>query len=178
MQCDTRSSFAHSSYVFHDVARASDCCGRGFRPSLRYLKARWEGFCILVPHARHFDRPFLFMLLSLSILLALVLYDLAHQILPPSLLGAFVVVGAGADFRQCIINRSFSLKRFVMLFYSGRSRSHTPSLAWPCNRILRRTSCVRSRASRRPLCFFRIHIFVLDRRRYRHRAVVEEAQGL
>ncbi|MFA5942210.1 MAG: prepilin peptidase [Candidatus Paceibacterota bacterium] len=39
-----------------------------------------------------------FMLLSLSLLLALVLYDLAHQILPPTLLAAFVGASAVAGF--------------------------------------------------------------------------------
>ncbi len=38
------------------------------------------------------------MLLALTLLLALVLYDLAHQILPPLLLAAFVAVSAGAGF--------------------------------------------------------------------------------
>jgi len=41
---------------------------------------------------------FLIMLLALSLLLALVLYDLAHQILPPILLTVFVVASALAGF--------------------------------------------------------------------------------
>ncbi len=53
--------------------------------ALAYLKI---GFTAALP----------FMLLSLSMLLALVLYDLAHQILPFALLGAFVLASACAGF--------------------------------------------------------------------------------
>ncbi len=45
-----------------------------------------------------FSSTLLFMCFSLSVLLALVLYDLAHQILPLPLLGAFVIVGGVTGF--------------------------------------------------------------------------------
>ena len=53
--------------------------------ALAYLKI---GFITALP----------LMLFSLSTLLALVLYDLAHQILPPALLGAFVLASACTGF--------------------------------------------------------------------------------
>lgn len=74
------------------------CCGACLSPResvteillgvlfvLAYLRI---GFTVALP----------FMLISLSLLLALVLYDLSHQILPQSLLIAFVVVSAATGF--------------------------------------------------------------------------------
>jgi len=54
-------------------------------------------------------------LLALSLLLALVLYDLSHQILPPSFLGTFVLSAATAGFLQAPSLDEFYTSTFVAL---------------------------------------------------------------
>ncbi|MEK7157407.1 MAG: prepilin peptidase, partial [Patescibacteria group bacterium] len=76
----------------------ANCCGARLSPIAPISEGALGGFFALSYLTLGISITLVFMLLSLSILLVLVLYDLAHQILPPSLLGAFVVVSAGAAF--------------------------------------------------------------------------------
>jgi len=59
------------------------------------------------------------LLLALSLLLALVLYDLAHQILPPVLLGAFVVAAAATGFLSASSLEAFAGTLTAALFIAG-----------------------------------------------------------
>ncbi|MEK7515850.1 MAG: prepilin peptidase [Patescibacteria group bacterium] len=62
----------------------------------------------------------LFFLLSLSVLLALVLYDLAHQILPSSLLTVFVAASAATGFLLALSFSAF-YSSFVTAFFIAAS---------------------------------------------------------
>ena len=73
-----------------------------------------------------------FMLISFSVLLALVLYDLAHQILPFSLLGVFVVVAiltgflissTAADFLQTLFMASLIALSLAAIHFFSRGRA-------------------------------------------------------
>jgi len=66
-----------------------------------------------------FGSAFLLMLVSVSLLLALVLYDLAHQILPPRLLTAFVVVAAITGFVSASSLSEFWNTFFIALLILG-----------------------------------------------------------
>lgn len=61
-----------------------------------------------------------FMLLSIVILFALVLYDLSHQILPPALLSAFVVSAATTSFLSLSSPKEF-MNTLLIAFLIGAS---------------------------------------------------------
>jgi|SRR6185369_14373315 len=61
----------------------------------------------------------LLMCISLALLLALVLYDLAHQILPPVLLYSFVAVALGASYAAAPTTDDFLHRAFIALSIGG-----------------------------------------------------------
>ena len=74
------------------------CCGARISAISPLSEVVLGTFFILAYLKLGFASALPFMLLSLSILLALVLYDLAHQILPPWLLAAFVSMATVTGF--------------------------------------------------------------------------------
>lgn len=84
------------SYVA--LGTRAHCCGARLSPSAPLTELLLGGLFALSYLRIGFTVALPFMLLSLSVLLALVLYDLIHQILPPVLLGVFILASAGAGF--------------------------------------------------------------------------------
>lgn len=74
------------------------CCGARLSPGAPLMELLLGGLFVLAYLTLGPTGALPFMLLALSALLALVLYDLAHQILPPSLLVVFVVASAAMRF--------------------------------------------------------------------------------
>lgn len=74
------------------------CCGASISPFAPFTELLLGGLfvCAYLKVGLIWTLPW--MLLSLSVLLALVLYDLAHQILPPVLLALFIVTSAVTGF--------------------------------------------------------------------------------
>ena len=70
------------------------CCGNRLSPYAPLTELLLGGLFALAYSTLGLTSALPFMFLALSALLALVLYDLAHQILPPSLLAVFVVASA------------------------------------------------------------------------------------
>lgn len=80
-----------SYFVVRGRAR---CCGACLSISSPLTELLLGGLFVLAYVNIGFTSALPFMLGSLALLLALVLYDLAHRILPPALLAVFVVVSA------------------------------------------------------------------------------------
>jgi prepilin signal peptidase PulO-like enzyme (type II secretory pathway) len=74
------------------------CCGARLSYYAPITEALLGGLFVLAYSVVGFTALLPFILVSFSLLLALVLYDLSHQILPPSLLAAFVVTAATVGF--------------------------------------------------------------------------------
>lgn len=74
------------------------CCGALLSPLSPLTELLLGGLFVLAYYKLGFVSALPLMLLSISLLLALVLYDLLHQILPPLLLIAFVVAAAITGF--------------------------------------------------------------------------------
>ena len=74
------------------------CCGTRFSFVAPVSEIILGGLFVLAYYKLGFVSALPLMLLSISLLLALVLYDLLHQILPPLLLTAFVVAAAITGF--------------------------------------------------------------------------------
>jgi len=72
----------------------SRCCGAFLSPVSPLTELLLGGLFAITYHALGFSFALLSFLLSLSLLLSLVLYDLMHQILPPPLLAIFVAMCA------------------------------------------------------------------------------------
>jgi prepilin signal peptidase PulO-like enzyme (type II secretory pathway) len=70
------------------------CCGTRLSPRAPLTELLLGGLFVLAYVNLGFTPALPLFLLALSMLLAIVLYDLAHQILPPSLLAVFVVASA------------------------------------------------------------------------------------
>ena len=93
-------------------ARARCCSARLslFAPLTEFLLG---GLFVLAYLKIGFTAALPFMLLSLSALLALILYDLAHQILPPALLGVFILASAAAGFFLADDTNAFGVSLMV-----------------------------------------------------------------
>ncbi|MBI5405776.1 prepilin peptidase [Candidatus Kaiserbacteria bacterium] len=76
----------------------AQCCGARISLAAPLTELLLGGLFVLAYLHVRFSSVLLLLLLSLSILLALVLYDLSHQILPPTLLAAFIVAAAATGF--------------------------------------------------------------------------------
>lgn len=76
----------------------AQCCGARISALSPVSEVLLGGLFMLAYLMLGFSTALPFMLISLSLLLALVLYDLAHQILPPALLYTFVGVSALTGF--------------------------------------------------------------------------------
>ncbi len=76
----------------------AQCCGARISFFAPLSEILLGGLFILAYLALGISWALLFMLGALGLLLALVLYDLAHQILPPVVLASFVMMSAGAGF--------------------------------------------------------------------------------
>lgn len=74
------------------------CCGAAISPYAPLTEFLLGGLFVLAYLASGLTSALPLMLVSLTLLLALVLYDLAHHILPPSLLYAFVGVAMATGF--------------------------------------------------------------------------------
>ena len=74
------------------------CCGARLSPYAPLTEALLGALFALAYLRVGFAAALLPLLLALGALLALVLYDLMHQILPPALLAAFVLAAAGTGF--------------------------------------------------------------------------------
>jgi len=96
------------------------CCGARISFLAPATEILLGGIFVLTYSTLGMTFSLLCMLLSLSLLLALVLYDLAHQILPPVLLGTFVLSGAITSF---ISSSSFEefLTTVLIAFLTGGS---------------------------------------------------------
>ena len=110
----------------------ADCCGARLSPLAPMSEGTLGGLFAFSYLTFGISATLPFLLLSLSILSALVLYDLAHQILPPSLLGAFVAASAGAAFAsasstafflETIRNASFIAAVLVVIHLFSRGRA-------------------------------------------------------
>lgn len=88
------------SYVM--LRGRAGCCGTRLSPLSPFTEVLLGGLFVLAALAMGFTAVLPFFLVSLAVLLALVLYDLAHQILPPSLLLLFVLTSAAARFLSSI----------------------------------------------------------------------------
>jgi prepilin signal peptidase PulO-like enzyme (type II secretory pathway) len=84
-----------SYFAFLGRAR---CCGANISFLAPVSEIVLGGLFVYAYRTIGFDAALPFFLLSLSLLAILVLYDLAHQILPPKLLGAFLGVSAISGF--------------------------------------------------------------------------------
>lgn len=91
------------------------CCGVRLSLVAPATEALLGGLFVLAYTMRGPSASLPFMLLALSTLLALVLYDVNHQILPSVLLGAFVMVSAAAGFYLAPSLEAFSLSVIVAL---------------------------------------------------------------
>lgn len=74
------------------------CCGATISPTAPVTELLLGGLFALAQYQIGFSAGLACMLIALSLLLALVLYDLNHQILPPTLLALFVVVSSATGF--------------------------------------------------------------------------------
>ncbi|MFA5997895.1 MAG: prepilin peptidase [Candidatus Paceibacterota bacterium] len=91
------------------AARArARCCGARISHSAPLAELALGGFFALTYITLGMTIALPFMLASLVFLLALVLYDLQHQILPPALLGAFVFLSAATGFFLAPSRETFS----------------------------------------------------------------------
>ena len=94
--CNTPlSAFSLVPILAYVVARGrAQCCGSRVSSMAPISEALLGTLFVLAYSALGFTTALPFMLIALAILLALVLYDLAHQILPARLLTIFVVFAA------------------------------------------------------------------------------------
>lgn len=76
----------------------AQCCGVRLSPLSPLSEAALGGLFLLSYWSAGFTAALVGMLVSLSLLLLLVLYDLAHQILPPRVLAAFVAASAATGY--------------------------------------------------------------------------------
>lgn len=86
----------------------AECCGARLSSSAPLTELMLGALFLLSYSTLGLSVALPFVLLSLALLLALVLYDLAHQILPPSLLSMFVVLSAITGFLSASSIRAFS----------------------------------------------------------------------
>lgn len=108
------------------------CCGARISLFSPLAELVLGGLFVLSYDTLGFTTAFPLFLLSLSLLLALVLYDLAHQILPPFLLGAFVVAAAVTgffssasftEFRGTLAIALLILLGFALIHFASRGRA-------------------------------------------------------
>lgn len=94
--CNTPLASSALVPIISYVARGgrAHCCGVRLSLYAPATELLLGGLYVLAYLQLGFTSALPFMLVSLALLLALVLYDLAHQILPPSLLTPFVLVSA------------------------------------------------------------------------------------
>lgn len=91
------------------------CCGTRLSPRAPLTELLLGGLFALAYLVLGPTGALPFMLLALSALLALVLYDLAHQILPSSLLAVFVAASAATRFLLSPSLSAFSLSLIIAL---------------------------------------------------------------
>lgn len=106
------------SYVM--LGGRARCCGARVSLWSPFSELLLGGLFVLSYATLGFTLPLIPFTLSLVLLLALVLYDFAHQILPPMLLGIFVAVSAVTSY---LLVGSFSVFSEITLvaFYIGGS---------------------------------------------------------
>ena len=114
------------SYAF--MRGRSRCCGAFLSPRAPLSELLLGGLFALAFSRIGLSPALPLMLLSLLLLLALVLYDLSHSILPPPLLGAFVAASATAGFFLAPSLASFTSSGFVaLLIAAGFALIHVAS---------------------------------------------------
>ncbi|MBU6388702.1 A24 family peptidase [Patescibacteria group bacterium] len=95
------------------------CCGARLSPRAPLSELLLGALFVLAQAKLGFASALPLMLLSLSLLLALVLYDLVHQILPPLLLAAFVASAALTGFVAAPSVMEFSSVMLTALLIAG-----------------------------------------------------------
>jgi prepilin signal peptidase PulO-like enzyme (type II secretory pathway) len=98
--------------------RRARCCGARISFYAPLTEILLGGLFVLAYFSIGFGSALFFMLISLSLLLALVLYDFAHQILPPTPLALFVAASALTGF---LLSPSFAafLDSLLVAFGTG-----------------------------------------------------------
>lgn len=127
------SPFALVPILSYLAARGrAQCCGARISSFAPLTEALLGGLFVLSYAKLGLSLALLFTLLSLASLLALVLYDLAHQILPPVVLGVFVASAAATGFFSAASLAEFSGTLFTagviagsltLLHYLSRGRA-------------------------------------------------------
>ncbi len=105
------------SYVF--FGGRSHCCGAYISIASPLTELLLGGLFVLVYASLGLVVALPFMLLSISVLLALVLYDLAHQILPTSLLFIFIIAAAITGFLAASSPEDFFSSLYTALLIAG-----------------------------------------------------------
>ncbi|MDP2665656.1 MAG: prepilin peptidase [bacterium] len=95
------------------------CCGARLSLISPITELLLGGFFALVYSQLGFTIALPFMLLTLALLMALVLYDLAHQILPSQLLIMFVLASAVTGYLLAPSPGAFYMSAFVALLIGG-----------------------------------------------------------
>ncbi|MFZ2167557.1 MAG: prepilin peptidase [Minisyncoccia bacterium] len=108
----------------------AQCCGARISLLSPLTEALLGGLFMFTYIAVGLSTALPFMLLSLSLLLALVLYDFSHQILPPALLYTFVGVSALAgflaypsDFSSTLLSATLIGGSLAVLHFLSRGRA-------------------------------------------------------
>ncbi len=99
------------------------CCGARLSPNAPLTEFLLGGLFVLAYFAVGLSNALPLMLISLSLLLALVLYDLVHQILPTSLLAVFVAASTLTGFALAaspeVFFNSLLIALLLALFLAG-----------------------------------------------------------
>ncbi|OGG78531.1 hypothetical protein A3A36_00540 [Candidatus Kaiserbacteria bacterium RIFCSPLOWO2_01_FULL_52_12b] len=108
------------------------CCGTRFSPLAPLSELLLGGLFVLAYSTLGLTMALPLMLLSLTMLLALVLYDFAHQILPPTLLLTFVVASvltgyaiapSIAAFSKALLVAFLIAMRLALIHFLSRGRA-------------------------------------------------------
>jgi len=97
----------------------AQCCGARLSPLAPVSEALLGGLFVLAYLKVGLSSVLLLLLAALSLLLALVLYDLAHQILPPRLLAAFLAASALVGYLSAASFAEFRTTLFTALLIAG-----------------------------------------------------------
>ncbi|MCX6787708.1 MAG: prepilin peptidase [Candidatus Kaiserbacteria bacterium] len=97
----------------------AQCCGARLSPLAPLTELFLGGLFMLAYAVLGLDPALPFMLLSISLILALVLYDLAHQILPSRLLAAFIAASAVTGYLLAPSLAAFSATLFPALLIAA-----------------------------------------------------------